>query len=751
MFACGWKFRVLAGMAFGLALGWADPALTTVQDTLFKANGAPFSGFALIEWQSFEAADASNIATSSLTVPIVNGVIYVQLVPNGSGSSYAVRYVSDGKAQFQEIWVVPASPTPLGLKDVRATAAPSSSGSGSGGSGGAGQDTQIPESSVVGLLADLAMRPQRGAGYAPARAVGIDSAGLLQAVGGNLTDCVRVNGTSGPCGSAGTGPGFVDGETPAGLINGSNAVFTVGNPPAPAGSLALYRNGLLQAQNVDYSVAGNVITFAPGSLPLTGDTLMATYRLADAGNPVGVAGGSLSGYFPNPTLAAAVVTDANVSATAAIQEYKLALNFATHSNGNDPSAGQKAALAGTAGSPADTNRFVTAMDSRLTDPRAPLTHSLLGSAHSDTAAASATRGDLIVAQGTTAALWARLPLGAANRCLMSNGADAVWNTCLYTAFPQGSIPFADASGNLAQNSSQLSWDNGNRKLSVGNNSDSATLYLWDAQVSVGLTALVVRAGQGQGSVPLGRWLDPSGNELARVDPDGRVLGPSFHAATSATRAAWEDAGSATDPSARSDGDAWYNTSSQARKTAEGGQAHTAPQVLCGSAGAATSSTSLTSLATCTIPAGFLQAGDRADIRFDYSHEGTATGFTFEVHWGSTTLVSRSATASETAAGGRVDTGVHVERSPMEGGELGRVAGIRGVGRQRLGFSGGAADRVVPGPHGRLHRRHRDPAKPDRGSISRAAESVKRARRGKRAQSPCVHLRPLDQPAAAAVP
>jgi hypothetical protein len=264
---------------------------------------------------------------------------------------------------------------------------------------------------------------------------------------------------------------------------------------------------------------------------------------------------------------------------------------------------------------------------------------------------------VIVAQGTSPVRWTRLPLGAANRCLMSNGADAVWNTCLYTAFPAGSIPFVDANGNLAQNSTQLSWDNGNRKLSVGNGSDSATLYLWDAQSSVGLTTLVVRAGQGQGSAPLGRWLDPSGNELARVDPDGRVLGPSFHAATSATRAAWEDAGSPTDPSNRSDGDAWYNTASLSRKTAEGGQVHTQPQIVCSSMGAATSSTTLTSLGTCTLPAGFLQPSDRVEIRFDYSHEGTTTGFTLEVHWGSTTLASRSAVAGETAAGGKVDAGI----------------------------------------------------------------------------------------------
>ncbi len=655
MFGRGWKFQLLAGLILGLTPGWADPSLTTVQDSLYKANGTPFSGFVQIEWQSFEAADSSNIATANLTVPIINGVIYVQLVPNANGSSYAVRYVSDGKIQFQELWVVPASLTPLGLKDVRTTSVPSSGGT--GGTGGVGQDTQIPESSVIGLLTDLAMRPQRSAAYLPSHAVSIDAAGLLQAVAGNLTDCVRVDGTSGPCGSAGTGPGFVDGESPAGLINGTNAVFTLANPPSPATSLAVYRNGLLQKQNVDYAVAGNVITFAPGSLPLSGDLLTATYRLADPGNPTGQAGGALSGYFPNPTLATGIVADANVSASAAIQEYKLALNFPTHSNLNDPTADQKAALAGTAGSPGDTNRYVTSSDSRLTNPRTPLAHSLLGSSHGDTAAAAPVRGDLIVAQGSSP-VWTRLPLGPANRCLMSNGADAVWNACLYTAFPAGSIPYVDGSGNLAQNNGQLSWDNSNRRLSVGNNSGSATLYVWDSQSAVGVTALVVRGGQAQGSVPLERWLDPTGNEMARVDPDGRVLGTAFRAATSVTRAAWGDPGSSTDPSSRADGDAWYNSASMARKTAEGGQAHTTPQVICSTTGISTSSTAPTVLGTCTIPAGFLQPGDRTDIRFDYSHEGATTGFTVEVDWGSTAMVSRSATAAEGLAGGRVDVGVH---------------------------------------------------------------------------------------------
>ena len=44
----------------------AAPPLTTVQDVLYKADGTPFNGLATISWQSFEAADSSNIAAQSL-------------------------------------------------------------------------------------------------------------------------------------------------------------------------------------------------------------------------------------------------------------------------------------------------------------------------------------------------------------------------------------------------------------------------------------------------------------------------------------------------------------------------------------------------------------------------------------------------------------------------------------------------------------------------------------------------------------
>jgi hypothetical protein len=635
----------------------AAPPLTTVQDVLYKADGSPFNGFLLIDWRSFEATDSSNIATQSLTVPIVNGVVRVQLVPTTnavSGSaSYRVRYNSDGRIQLEETWAVPPSTMPLRLKDVR-TASPGQ------GTITPPPATEIQQADVVGLVNDLAIRPVKGAGYSPSRAVYVDPSGALESVIGNLSDCVRVDGTAGPCGtgSAGGGPVFVDVEQPMGLINGSNAAFTLSNLPEPPTSIRVYRNGLLQQPDADYTLIGNTITFLGGSIPQIGDTLSAAYRLGSSSAPEGMAGGALSGNYPNPSLALGVISDVNIAEVAGIRESKLALDYPTHSSANDPTAEQKAALSGTAGAPSASNKYVTDQDARLTDARLPAAHGLLSGSHSDAVAGGPVRGDLVVAQGTAPTAWTRLPVGPANRCLTSNGFDVVWNTCLYTGFTSGAMPFTDSYGNLAQNATRLVWDNINRKLSVGNNVGATTLYLYDATSGTGATSLTVRAGEGQSTDPLQRWLDASGGEFGRVEADGRFIAPSFRAGSSASRAGWRDTGTSADPAIRADGDAWYNTQGQSRRTVEGGQVHALPQVICGSTGLSTSSTSPTRLGSCTIPAGLLRVGDRVEVRFDYWHAGTATGFWFEVRWGGTTLAARNAGAADSGATGRAEAGVH---------------------------------------------------------------------------------------------
>jgi hypothetical protein len=82
-------------------------------------------------------------------------------------------------------------------------------------------------------------------------------------------------------------PGFSDSEVPSGSINGTNTVFTLAFAPSPAGSLELYLNGLRQDAGIDFSLSTNVVTFFTASNPQSGDLLLASYRYANPGNPLG--------------------------------------------------------------------------------------------------------------------------------------------------------------------------------------------------------------------------------------------------------------------------------------------------------------------------------------------------------------------------------------------------------------------------------------------------------------------------------
>jgi hypothetical protein len=55
-----------------------------------------------------------------------------------------------------------------------------------------------------------------------------------------------------------------------GSINGANTVFTM---PAALSAFSLFRNGLLMTRNLDYTVAGNVITLVAAQTPQPGDVL----------------------------------------------------------------------------------------------------------------------------------------------------------------------------------------------------------------------------------------------------------------------------------------------------------------------------------------------------------------------------------------------------------------------------------------------------------------------------------------------
>jgi hypothetical protein len=264
---------LLCALALSVRLG-ATPPLTTISDTLFNADGTRFNGVVVISWPSFEASDTSNVAAETEQVKIVSGILFVQLIPTTNANTsaiYSIQYSSLGVTQFSEAWAVPPSVLPLRVRDVRL---PPGSVSGSG----PADATIITISDVTGLQNALNVRPVAGTAFGISRSAVIDATGAIDAAVGNLSDCLHVDGTSGPCASISTS--FVDGETPMGTLNGSNAAFVLANVPNPTSSLALFRNGLLLRQGGDYTLSANAITFLSGAVPQTDDVLEASYRLS---------------------------------------------------------------------------------------------------------------------------------------------------------------------------------------------------------------------------------------------------------------------------------------------------------------------------------------------------------------------------------------------------------------------------------------------------------------------------------------
>ena len=113
--------RFLTQVAAGLlttglaAMAWAQGvSTTTVQGTVYLANGQPGAGTLVISWPGFTTAAGQAVAADSMTVTIApDGFVSVNLAPNQgatpAGEYYtAVYYMSDGTVNTQ-YWVVPAA------------------------------------------------------------------------------------------------------------------------------------------------------------------------------------------------------------------------------------------------------------------------------------------------------------------------------------------------------------------------------------------------------------------------------------------------------------------------------------------------------------------------------------------------------------------------------------------------------------------------------------------------------------------
>jgi len=171
----------------------------------------------------------------------------------------------------------------------------------------------------------------------------------------SLTNLVNgLNAIVNTLSAAGSTAVFVDSETPAGSINGTNLAFSLANPPAPSSSLSLYRNGLTLRQGIDYTLAGSAITFTSASLPQTGDLVMAYYRMAGTGaatnftdgeTPAGTVNGTNVSFTlasaPNPPASLRLVRNGLLVAPGV--EYTLSGSAITFTTARTPQTGDSLA------------------------------------------------------------------------------------------------------------------------------------------------------------------------------------------------------------------------------------------------------------------------------------------------------------------------------------------------------------------------------------------------------------------------
>jgi hypothetical protein len=103
----------------------SGPALTSVVDTVYMANGSFAQGVLVITWPAFVTAGGTAVAPGSLNVTLgTNGALNVALTPNAGATPantyYTVVYQLQPSEVRTEFWSVPAS-SPATLAAVRTT------------------------------------------------------------------------------------------------------------------------------------------------------------------------------------------------------------------------------------------------------------------------------------------------------------------------------------------------------------------------------------------------------------------------------------------------------------------------------------------------------------------------------------------------------------------------------------------------------------------------------------------------------
>lgn len=109
----------------------AQVATTTIQDTVYRADGTPASGTVVVSWPAFTTAAGQAVAAGNTSVTLgPNGALTLALTANvgatPDGSYYtAVLHLDDGTTS-QQYWVVPVSGTPVTLSTIESEVLPTS-------------------------------------------------------------------------------------------------------------------------------------------------------------------------------------------------------------------------------------------------------------------------------------------------------------------------------------------------------------------------------------------------------------------------------------------------------------------------------------------------------------------------------------------------------------------------------------------------------------------------------------------------
>jgi hypothetical protein len=108
---------ILVGMTIGESPA-ATPPMTTVADTVYRADGAPAVGTLLISWPAFSTANGTPVAAGTKSVPLgPQGALSVSLVPNSgatpAGTFYTVVFQLDDSVRTEYWMVGTTSPTTI--------------------------------------------------------------------------------------------------------------------------------------------------------------------------------------------------------------------------------------------------------------------------------------------------------------------------------------------------------------------------------------------------------------------------------------------------------------------------------------------------------------------------------------------------------------------------------------------------------------------------------------------------------------